>query len=74
VLPTETEAHEILNLEEASRYLRIKRRTMYTLAERRVVPGVKIGGQWRFCRSQLERLFETPDQPIPPTPTRRVPS
>ena len=51
-------ADEILNLEEASRYLRIKRRTLYALAARGDVPAAKIGGQWRFRRSQLDGLFE----------------
>lgn len=51
-------ADEILNLEEASRYLRIKRRTLYSLAARGDVPAAKIGGQWRFRRSQLDRLFD----------------
>jgi excisionase family DNA binding protein len=49
---------EILNLEEASRYLRIKRRTLYSLAARGDVPAAKIGGQWRFRRSQLDKLFD----------------
>ena len=49
---------EIMNLEEASRYLRIKRRTLYTLAARGEVPAAKIGGQWRFRRSHLDGLFE----------------
>lgn len=48
---------EVLNLQEASQYLRIKRRTLYVLAARGVVPGAKIGGQWRFRRSQLDGLF-----------------
>lgn len=51
-------ADEILNLEEASRYLRIKRRTLYSLAARGEVPAAKIGGQWRFRRSQLDGLFD----------------
>jgi excisionase family DNA binding protein len=49
---------EIMNLEEASRYLRIKRRTLYSLAARGDLPAAKIGGQWRFRRSQLDGLFE----------------
>ena len=49
---------EIMNLEEASRYLRIKRRTLYALAARGEVPAAKIGGQWRFRRSHLEDLFD----------------
>jgi excisionase family DNA binding protein len=51
-------ADEILNLDEASRYLRIKPRTLYSLAARGIVPAAKIGGQWRFLRSQLDGLFE----------------
>ncbi len=53
---------QILNLEEASHYLRIKRRTLYTLAARGVVPAAKIGGQWRFRRSQLDGLFASTHQ------------
>jgi excisionase family DNA binding protein len=49
----------IMNLEEASRYLRIKRRTLYALAARGSVPAAKIGGQWRFRKAQLDRLFES---------------
>jgi excisionase family DNA binding protein len=49
---------EVLNLDEASRYLRIKRRTLYSLAARGDVPAAKIGGQWRFRRSQLDGLFD----------------
>ncbi len=48
---------EILDLREASRYLRIAPRTLYALAARGAVPAAKIGGQWRFRRSQLDGLF-----------------
>jgi len=51
-----------MNLDEASRYLRIKRRTLYTLAARGMVPAAKIGGQWRFRRSQLDGLFDSGHQ------------
>jgi len=54
---------DVLNLEEASQYLRIKRRTLSVLAARGVVPGAKIGGQWRFRRSQLDGLFEEGQRP-----------
>jgi len=57
---------EIMNLGEASRYLRIKPRTLYSLAARGEVPAAKIGGQWRFRRSQLDGLFEEsrPSMPL----------
>ncbi len=48
---------EILNLEEAALFLRVKPRTLGTLALRGEIPGVKIGGQWRFHRPALEALF-----------------
>jgi len=61
-MPTgETKAEEILNLEEASRYLHIRRRTLYTLAARGMVPGAKIGGQWRDLAKVGRRPFENPD-------------
>jgi len=56
---------EIMNLEEASRYLRIKRRTLYALAARGEVPAAKIGGQWRFRRSHLDGIFDTARQAPP---------
>jgi excisionase family DNA binding protein len=61
---------DVLNLEEASQYLRIKRRTLYVLAARGAVPGIKIGGQWRFRRIQLDGLFEE-SQPPPRLARRR---
>ena len=42
---------EILDIKDAANYLRIKERTLYGLVKNRKVPGVKIGGQWRFKRS-----------------------
>ncbi len=56
------EEEDILNIEEAAEYLRIKRRTLYTLAAQRKVPAAKIGGQWRFQKRQLRALFENREQ------------
>ena len=49
---------EILDIKDAAKYLRIKVRTLYGLMKQKKVPGVKIGGQWRFKRSQLDAMFE----------------
>ena len=49
---------EILDIKEAASYLRIKGRTLYGLVKNKKVPGVKIGGQWRFKKSQLDAMFE----------------
>ena len=49
---------EIMRIKEAAEYLRIKERTLYSLVKQERVPGVKIGGQWRFKKSRLEAMFE----------------
>ena len=49
---------EIRNIKEAADYLRIKARTLYTLVKQKGVPGIRVGGQWRFKKSQLEAMFE----------------
>ncbi len=61
---------DVMNLDEASRYLRIKRRTLYSLAARGEVPAAKIGGQWRFRRSQLDGLFGGAPQGVVPLEPR----
>ncbi len=48
---------EIMDVDEACRYLRIKKRTLYSLASRGLVPAAKVGGQWRFKKGMLDSLF-----------------
>lgn len=45
----------ILTLAEAANYVRVSQRTMGELARRGQVPGQKVGREWRFLRSSLER-------------------
>ena len=49
---------EIMRIKEAAEYLRIKERTLYSLVKQGRVPGVKIGGQWRFKKNRLDAMFE----------------
>lgn len=48
---------EIMDIAEAAIYLNIKKGTLYRLAKSGQVPGIKIGGQWRFKRELLDQLF-----------------
>jgi excisionase family DNA binding protein len=48
---------EIMDISEAAVYLNIKKGTLYRLAKSGQVPGIKIGGQWRFKRQLLDELF-----------------
>ncbi len=47
----------VLDLQEASAYLRLRRRTLMRLAAKGTVPALKIGKQWRFRRDALDELF-----------------
>ncbi|NOZ74584.1 MAG: helix-turn-helix domain-containing protein [FCB group bacterium] len=55
------ENKEILNLVEACRLLQIRKRTMYQLLKDRKIPGIKIGGQWRFRKQDIFSLFSSAD-------------
>ena len=49
---------DIMGIKEVANYLHIKERTLYALIKQKKVPGVKVGGQWRFKKSRLEAMFE----------------
>ncbi|HEY6195016.1 MAG TPA: helix-turn-helix domain-containing protein [Candidatus Eisenbacteria bacterium] len=50
--------HEILTLEEVAHYLRLKPQTIYKWAQERRIPAVKLGKEWRFRKSILDRWLD----------------
>ena len=46
---------EILTLDEVASYLKAGKRTVYRLAQKGEIPAFKLGGTWRFRRSELDR-------------------
>lgn len=46
---------EILTLDEVAAYLKAGKKTVYRLAQQGRIPGFKLGGTWRFRRSELDR-------------------
>lgn len=46
---------EILTLDEVAAYLKAGKKTVYRLAQKGEIPGFKLGGTWRFSRSDLDR-------------------
>ena len=54
--------HEILTLEEVAHYLRLKPQTIYRWAQEKRIPAVKLGKEWRFRKSILDRWL---DEQIP---------
>ena len=47
--------NEILTLDEVAVYLKSGKRTVYRLAACGEIPAFKLGGTWRFRRSDLEQ-------------------
>jgi len=50
-------ADDILDIRSAARFLQIKERTLYRLVGEGEIPGIKVGGQWRFSKKCLEEMF-----------------
>jgi len=46
---------EILTLDEVAAYLKAGKRTVYRLAQQGDIPAFKLGGTWRFRRTELDR-------------------
>lgn len=51
------EDEEILNLKETAQLLRVKPKRVYLLAKNGKLPGAKVGGRWRFVKSQILKWF-----------------
>ena len=51
-------SHDILTLEEVATYLRLKPQTIYRWAQERRIPAVKLGKEWRFRKSILDRWLD----------------
>ena len=54
----DTPDHEILTLEEVAHYLRLKPQTLYKWAQEQRIPAVKLGKEWRFRKSILDRWLD----------------
>jgi excisionase family DNA binding protein len=49
---------EILTLKEVASYLKVAEKTAYRLAAEGRLPGFKVGGSWRFKRTDIESWIE----------------
>jgi len=47
-------SEDILTIRDVAEYLKVTEKTVYGLVQKRVIPGFKVGGQWRFRREDLE--------------------
>lgn len=47
----------IMTLEEVAEYLRVKPQTIYTWAQEKRIPAAKLGKEWRFRKSVVDKWF-----------------
>ncbi|QFY91196.1 helix-turn-helix domain-containing protein [Magnetovirga frankeli] len=45
---------EIFTLDDVAAYLKVGRRTVYRLAAAKKIPAFKVGGTWRFSRTDID--------------------
>ena len=57
---------EILTIPEVAGLLKIAEKTVYSLAQKREIPGFKVGGQWRFSRSVINEWIDARSRPNEP--------
>lgn len=53
---------EILTIKELASYLKIAEKTAYRFVSDGRIPGFKVGGSWRFRRSEIERWIAEQEQ------------
>lgn len=46
---------DVMTIKELSEYLKLKEKTAYKLVADGKIPGFKVGGAWRFRKSEIER-------------------
>ncbi len=49
---------EILTLREVASLLKVAKKTVYTMAQKKELPAFKVRGQWRFRREDLDRWID----------------
>ena len=45
---------DIMTIKEVAEYLKLKEKTAYKLVAEGKIPGFKVGGSWRFRKSEIE--------------------
>ena len=50
---------EIMTVEEVAKYLKLKPQTVYKWAQEGLLPGAKLGKEWRFQRRTLDEWIDT---------------
>jgi excisionase family DNA binding protein len=49
--------YEIMTIEEVAKYLKLKPQTIYTWAQNGKIPAAKLGKEWRFKKTVIDKWF-----------------
>ncbi|HRK98641.1 MAG TPA: helix-turn-helix domain-containing protein [Alphaproteobacteria bacterium] len=47
--------NDIMTIREVAEYLRLNEKTTYRYASEGKIPGFKVGGAWRFRKSEIDK-------------------
>lgn len=53
---------DILTIKELSLYLKLAEKTAYRLASDGKIPGFKVGGAWRFRKSEIDQWIKSQEE------------
>jgi len=48
----------LMTVEELTKYLRVKKRTVYDWLKKKKIPATKVVGQWRFRKDKIDSWLE----------------
>lgn len=57
----EKEKYDVLTVKDTANYLRLSEMTVLRLANQGLIPGAKIGRQWRFQKETIFNLVRHPE-------------
>lgn len=49
---------KLMNFNDAKKYLKTSRATLYRLIHTRKIPAFKVGGSWRFKRNSVDKWLD----------------
>lgn len=55
-------SNDIMTIKEVSEYLKLNEKTTYRLTSDGKIPAFKVGGSWRFRRSEIDRWIKEQEQ------------
>ncbi len=57
-MATRSPKTDILMIKDVAEYLKVTERTIYRLAAAKKIPAFKVGGSWRFSRTDIDRWIQ----------------